>query len=142
MDKKYSKLQEAGIQVPFGWNKSDNARTAELKAFARGKGDSFFPRGWLMTADMLAAAQAAGYTLSDVAEASGSSSSGNALGSETSNPSASNTGTEGTGNVPSSAQGTGSSLNVPHSANANEESSSDDSDDKDESADYPSEEEE
>ena len=140
MDKKYAKLQEAGIRVPLGWIQCDEVRKTESKAFSKGKNDTFFPGGWLMTADMLAAAQANGYTLSAVVDTlSSSSSSGNTLGTETSSSNVNSNETEGTGNVPNSAQGTGSSLNVPQSANANEESPSARPDGEEESADYPSE---
>ena len=143
MDNKYDKLQEAGIRVPLGWIRCDAARKTDLRAFAKGENDMFFPGGWLMTADMLAAARADGYTLSVVADTSNSSSSsGNTLRTETSSSNANSNETEGTGNVPNSAQGTDSSLNVPQSANANEESPSARPDGEDESVDYPSEEEE
>ena len=141
MDKRHVKVQAAGKQVPAGWIHCDELRKAELKAFAKGKNDTFFPGGWLMTADMLAAAQTTGYTLSNVAEtSSSSSSSGNALGTGISNPNANSNEADGTGNVPNSAQGTGSSLTVPQSTNANEESPSARPDGEEESADYASEE--
>ena len=142
MDNKYDKLQAAGVRVPSGWVRCDEERRRQLKAFAKGRNNMFFPGGWLRTADMLADAQADGYKLSaaDNASGSSSSSSGNTLGAEASRSNENSNEPEGTGNVPSSAQGTDSSLSVPQSANANEESPNAQPDGDDEVADYEHEE--